>query len=84
MKIKIKIKKKLFCLHYTPGEGGLLKLLSDFNPLSANITIWSNILKQFVGNFLTNCLSVFDHFMRLALKGLRRAITNITRSMVKV
>ena len=40
------------------------------NPLSANPTKWSNTLKQFVGNLLTNYLSVFDHFMNLALKGL--------------
>ena len=33
----------------------------DFNPLSANITKWSNTLKQVVGKLLTNCLSVFDH-----------------------
>ena len=41
------------------------------NPLSANPTKWSNILKQFVGNLPTNCLSVFDHFVKLALKGLK-------------
>ena len=29
-------------------------------------------LKQFVGNLLTNCLSVFDHYVGLALKGLNR------------
>ena len=40
------------------------------NPLSANATKWSNALKQFVGNLATNCLSVFDHFVGLALKGL--------------
>ena len=40
------------------------------NPLSANPTKWSNTLKQFVGNLPTNCLSVFDHFVGLALKGL--------------
>ena len=40
------------------------------NPLSANPTKWSNTLKQFVGNLPTNCLSVFDHFLGLALKGL--------------
>ena len=33
------------------------------NPLSANPTEWSDTL--------TNCLSVFDHFVRLALKGLK-------------
>ena len=41
------------------------------NPLSANPKKWSNTLKQFVGNLPTNCLSVFDHFMNLALKGLK-------------
>ena len=40
------------------------------NPFSANIIKWSNTLKQFVGNLPTNCLSVFDHFVRLALKGI--------------
>ena len=40
------------------------------NPLSANLTKWSNTLKQFVGKLPTNCLSVFDHFVGLALKGL--------------
>ena len=37
----------------------------DFIPLSANRTKWSNTLKQFVGS-----VSVFDHFVGLALKGL--------------
>ena len=41
-----------------------------FNPLSGNPTKWPNILKQFVGKLRTNCLSVFDHFVKLALKGL--------------
>ena len=40
------------------------------NPLSANPTKWSNTLKQFAGNLPTNCLSVFDHFVGLVLKGL--------------
>ena len=40
------------------------------NTLSANLTKWSSTLKQFVGNLPTNCLSVFDHFVGLALKGL--------------
>ena len=42
----------------------------DINPLSANFTKWSNTLKQFVGKLPTNCLSVFDHFVGLALKRL--------------
>ena len=40
------------------------------NPLNANLEKWSNTLKQIVGNLPTICLSVFDHFMNLALKGL--------------
>ena len=40
------------------------------NPFSANPTKWYNTIKQFVGNLPTNCLSVFDHFVKLALKGL--------------
>ena len=47
-----------------------VKWLSSLKPLSAKITKWSNTLKQFVGNLPTNFLSVFDHFVGLALKGL--------------
>ena len=43
--------------------------MTAFNPLSANPTKWSNALKQFVGKLLTNCLSVLDNFVGLALKG---------------
>ena len=42
------------------------------NPLNANPEKWSNTLKQIVGKLPTICLSVFDHFMNLALKGLTR------------
>ena len=35
----------------------------SYNPLSANPTKWSNTLKQLA----TNCLSVFNHFVKLAL-----------------
>ena len=41
-----------------------------FNRLSANLTKWSSTLKQFVTKLLTNCLSVFDHFVGLVLKRL--------------
>ena len=41
---------------------------SQFNPLSAKLTKWPNTLKQFVDNLPTNCLSVFGHFVGLALK----------------
>ena len=43
----------------------------NVNPLSANFTKWSNTLKQFVGKLPTNCLSMFHHFVGLALKGLK-------------
>ena len=41
------------------------------NPLSADITQWSNTLIQFVVKVPMNCLSVFDHFVIVALKGLK-------------
>ena len=45
------------------------------NTLSANPTKWSNTLKQFVGKLPTNCLSLFDRFVRLALKGLKTLLS---------
>ena len=50
--------------------------VKKFNPLSVNPTKWSNTLKQFIGWCRQICLSVFDHFVGLALKGLRRKINN--------
>ena len=41
-----------------------------FNSLSTNLQKWSNTQKQFIGNLPTNCLSVFDHSGKLALKRL--------------
>ena len=40
------------------------------NPLNASFTKWSNTLKQFAAKLLTNCFSVFDHFVVVVLKGL--------------
>ena len=40
------------------------------NPLSTNPIKWSNTLKQFVSILPTNCLSVSEHFLKLAFKGL--------------
>ena len=40
------------------------------DPLSASSTEWSDTLKQFIDNLPKNCLSVFDHFVGLALKRL--------------
>ena len=45
-------------------------LHNKYIPLSANPEKWSNTLKQIVGNLPTICLSVFDNFMNLALKGI--------------
>ena len=49
-------------------------LSTNFSTISVSAsaipTKWSNTLKQFVGKFPTNCLSVFDRFVGLALKGL--------------
>ena len=47
------------------------------NPLSANSTKRSNTLKQFVGNLPTNYLKVFDHFVGLALKGLKKMLLHM-------
>ena len=41
-----------------------------FNPLSANFTKWSN------SNLPTNCLSVFDHFVGLVVRGLKFATSS--------
>ena len=43
----------------------LVKFVSEyFNLFSANPTKWSNTLNRIV----SNCFSVFDHFVGLALK----------------
>ena len=47
------------------------------DPLSVNPTKWSNTFKQFIGNLPTKCLSVFDHFVGLALKGLTNKTQNV-------
>ena len=46
-------------------------MMMNLNPLSDNPTKWLNTLKQFVGKLPTNCFSVFDYFVKLALKGLK-------------
>ena len=55
--------------HLRKNEDSFMNL-KVINPLSANPTKWSNTLRQFVGRLLTNCFSVFDHFVGLALNGL--------------
>ena len=58
-----------------------MEILLKFNLLSANPIKCSNTLKQFVSNLLTNCLSVFDHFVILALKGLKKISFSLKRSI---
>ena len=43
-------------------------VILPFNHLSANPIKWSDTFKQFNS---MNCLSVFDHFVKLVVKGLR-------------
>ena len=58
------------------------------NPLSANATKWSNTLKQFVGNLPTNCLSVFDYFVKLwrkmELQGISNGFLKIKRKEAQI
>ena len=44
--------------------------------MNANFKKWSNTLKEFVGKLSANCLSVFYHFMGLALKELNYCLAN--------
>ena len=53
------------------GKSKNYVFIVNVNPLSAKFIKWSNTLKQIVGKLPTICLSVFDHFSGLALKGLR-------------
>ena len=55
---------------YSSKKPQILINFKGVNSLSANATKWPNTLKQFVGKLPTNCLSMFDHFVKLALKGL--------------
>ena len=61
---------------------GIIRIF--LNPLSTNITKWLNTLKQFVGKLPTNCLSVFDHFVGLALKGLIIKAVSFIQSLMPV
>ena len=51
-------------------EQSRLSSITIINLLSANLKKLPNTLKQFADNLPTNCLSVFDHFVKLALKEL--------------
>ena len=58
-------------MKYTKAERCTnIKFKLTLKRLSTSFTKWSNTFKQFIGNLSMNCLSVFDHFVGLALKGL--------------
>ena len=57
-------------------------LKQELNPLSANPTKCSNTIKQFAGNLPTNYLSVFGHFVGLALKGLMSTLAHSVKNPV--
>ena len=54
----------------------------SFNPLNANPRKWSNTLKLIVSNLVTNCWSVFDHFVGLALKVLKSILSMVINCLV--
>ena len=69
----LKICVKVLYQKEIPTQAFSCKYCEILNPLNTSPTKWSNTLKQFAGNLQTNCLSVFDYFVKLAVKGLRTA-----------
>ena len=61
----------------------LIYHMTDVNPLSTNLSKLSNTLKQFVEKLPTNCLSMFDYFVGLALKGLMQMKLILTNLYLK-
>ena len=70
--------------HQVENTSSNLQQRGMLNPLSANPTKWSNTLKQFVGKLQCVFLSVFDHFVKLALKGLIDRIVPIGSCTSKI
>ena len=57
----------------------------SYTKIKRHFTKWSSTLKQFIGNLPTNCLSVFDHFVGLALKGVKvMEIQNFTLILISL
>ena len=73
---KIKHASVIHATLFSKTFQNLLFVIGFPYPLSANPTKWSNTLKQFVGNLPTNCLSVFDYFVVMALKELGLGIVS--------
>ena len=58
--------KNKYCINFILDCWTIVSV-SCFNLLTANPTKWSNTLKTIRRLLLTNCLSVFDHFVWLSL-----------------
>ena len=61
-----------YCAEHFYVSEYLVRTARGLNPLSTNPIKWSKTLKQFVSNLPTNCLNMFDHFVKLVHKGLKR------------
>ena len=66
--IRLKARKKKSANHEKLGK----YYSYSFNPLSANLTKWSNTNNSL---FPTNCLGLFDYFVELKLKGILYSIS---------
>ena len=79
---KLQLCLQWFKIQGTRSVRGIL-CVHGLNPLSANPTKWPNTIKQFVGKLPTNCLSVFDHFVKLALKGFNSLTKQKTKCYIQ-
>ena len=62
-------KKRTYVTEIEKTNFTLMLFLYAVNPLSANLTKWSNTLKQFDGKFPTNCLVCLANLWDWHLKG---------------
>ena len=60
----VSLKLQIYQIYYSYN-------MKNYNSLNPNPTKWSNTLKQFVCKLPTDCLSVFEDFVGLALKGIK-------------
>ena len=65
-----KYKKDLELIYERIAEGVKIRSKCFFLTIEAPIPQNGQTLEQFVGNLSMNCLRMFNHFVKLALKGL--------------
>ena len=70
---RLSLRFKVFSHHFALPLKYYAELLKGLNPLSTNLTKWPNT-QTIRRQEPTNYLSVFDHFVGLALKGLRNCL----------